>query len=516
MSEKFDVAIIGGGASGLIAAYQLALAFGKTLNFLILDKNPETQIGLGLAYKDASPALLLNVPAERMGIDPRYPKDFLVWLEKQRPEALRLASFPFVPRSYYGEYLQQRFQECSSLASFTHRQEAVESCDYRRGMWMLHTQSKARYRAKNLIIATGYGPIKGIEAFASLSRSQLLDTHECLRLDEVRGHEDLLILGTGLSAIDAWHQLHARGHLGKVHFISRNGLLPEKFVPDASSSRLGKLSGLSPRQLLSLARTLYRALPDENARAGVFIQIREQAPAIWSTWSQKERSRFLNHLDPLWKIFRHRLPPSVSQELKAALAKQNVIIHRGKITGYQTDGLNIEVSFKTGYRKDSGGNLGKIEQLLVQRIFCAQGPTISALPTLTGSHPGRCWKIGPAHFRALGETSAIKEIREQALLIANEIRASQETSAGRTLFSHHPSRQGETYGEHLRGALAVSLRIAKIAAKLATHALFPFAYQDDASNDLRDLSFVLSQRRTRLRRPPAGPAAERTGQRKAS
>src|SRR5258706_15355250 len=95
-----DVAIVGGGCSGLLVAAQLfRQGFGGSVAIV----EPRAELGRGLAYSTPFDDHLLNVPAGKMSAFPEEPEHFLNWLyAREWPGA---APGLFAPRRIYGEYL---------------------------------------------------------------------------------------------------------------------------------------------------------------------------------------------------------------------------------------------------------------------------------------------------------------------------------------------------------------------------------------------------------------------------
>ena len=95
------VAIVGGGAAGVLAAVHLRR------------RKPEAQItlidasgrpGTGAAYGTDDPTFLLNVPAQRMSAWPDDPDHFCRWLDERAVTPMQ----SFAPRLAYGRYLQEQ------------------------------------------------------------------------------------------------------------------------------------------------------------------------------------------------------------------------------------------------------------------------------------------------------------------------------------------------------------------------------------------------------------------------
>ena len=95
------VAIVGGGAAGVLAAVHLRRAIPDAQITLI---DASGRPGTGAAYGTDDPTLLLNVPAPRMSAWPDDPDHFSRWLDER---AVTPAE-SFAPRLAYGRYLQDQ------------------------------------------------------------------------------------------------------------------------------------------------------------------------------------------------------------------------------------------------------------------------------------------------------------------------------------------------------------------------------------------------------------------------
>ena len=75
MQSGFDIAIIGGGASGTLAAIQCLRRAASPLRIVLFE--PGGRPGRGVAYSTERPEHLLNVPSGRMSAFADRPDDFL-------------------------------------------------------------------------------------------------------------------------------------------------------------------------------------------------------------------------------------------------------------------------------------------------------------------------------------------------------------------------------------------------------------------------------------------------------
>jgi uncharacterized NAD(P)/FAD-binding protein YdhS len=95
--------IIGGGASGVLLAYQLLQNPDSDLRVTLVEKRSD--IGRGLAYHTGDPGHLLNVRVANMSALPDDPEHFWRWLSTHAERPLCPDPYCFVPRRIYGDYL---------------------------------------------------------------------------------------------------------------------------------------------------------------------------------------------------------------------------------------------------------------------------------------------------------------------------------------------------------------------------------------------------------------------------
>ena len=111
-----DVAIVGGGFSGLMSLVRLAQCAPKC-QCVVFERRPLA--APGVAYGACDGEHLLNVPAARMGVFADRPTGFHEWLERNTPGRYRADEF--VPRALFGRYLAE------SVSQFEARREVREA-----------------------------------------------------------------------------------------------------------------------------------------------------------------------------------------------------------------------------------------------------------------------------------------------------------------------------------------------------------------------------------------------------
>src|SRR4051794_8241148 len=104
LSLERHAIIIGGGASGVLLAYQLLQHPESDLRVTLIEKRSE--VGRGMAYHTGNSEHVLNVRAANMSALPDDPDHFWRWLSTHddgRPACPD--PYCFVPRRLYGDYI---------------------------------------------------------------------------------------------------------------------------------------------------------------------------------------------------------------------------------------------------------------------------------------------------------------------------------------------------------------------------------------------------------------------------
>ncbi|RWQ16126.1 FAD/NAD(P)-binding protein, partial [Mesorhizobium sp.] len=213
-----SIAIIGGGASGVLMAAHLLRSGNAGLEVTIVEKR--ASLGRGLAYSTDLPEHVLNVRAANMSAFADDPDHFARWL-KARSIPIDDPTTYFAPRQLYGEYLGELLTEPRQKGGPRLRivdEECVEVLQ-RGGYLDLRLSNASSIVAQQCILATGH------DRTANRGGSLLAPSKE--QQAALPGPADrVLILGTGLSMVDTCLSLLLRGHVGEIVAVSRRGLLP--------------------------------------------------------------------------------------------------------------------------------------------------------------------------------------------------------------------------------------------------------------------------------------------------
>lgn len=444
---EFSALIVGGGASGVLLAARLVR---KSPYARVVIIEPRESLGRGLAYSTQYERHLLNVPAGRMSAFAEDPEHFLRFLHAHFGD--RFTASSFVPRPIYGEYLAAIAAEAKAFsgARWQHVRANALAVDAGedRAVRVICEDGQG-YSGDALVIATGNAqPAPWIQASVDIIAGERFfasSWHEgalaCTDPDAA-----VLLLGTGLTAVDAVVGLRANGHRGTIWMVSRRGLLPHEhrffdappdFNPDATSMN----------DLLSAARALDRR---PNAWRFAMDSLRPRTNALWQALPVNEKRRFVRHAMPFWNIHRHRMAPEIAEFVTNEIETGRLRMLAGRTGRFQETpiGLRVPIALRGEDRtielevgraiNCSGpahdfrlldnpliGNL--LEQGIMRPSELGIGIDVApdgALRNAAGVDASRIFAIGPVRFGTLIETTAIPEIRTQANDLANLIASS--------------------------------------------------------------------------------------------
>jgi len=419
------VAVIGAGASGTLQALHLHRGGAEVT---LIDRGPAP--GRGVAYATRRPEHLLNVPARRMSAFSDDPGHFERWfgaLTGGGPE-------DFAPRMLYGDYLTGLLAE-AGIAPV--RGEAVDVEDGR-----IRLADGRALEADSVVLAPGnFRPATPAGIDPAALGSRWIDDPWAGDLAEGLGEGDvLLLIGTGLTAVDVALTLDATGFCGRIVALSRRGLAPRSH--GLREPMVAPSGDLTSHCVAMLRRV--RARSGEIGWLGAVHELRAVTQALWQGASLEERGRFLRHLRAWWDVHRHKVAPAVGATIEAMQAKARLAVAAGRLVSAEAGDGGAIVRFRARGRDE-------IESLRVARIVNCTGPEVDILragePLLDalvaagrirpdalrigidvdldcraigagGSPSDRLSVIGPITRGAFWESVAIPDIRVQAERVA--------------------------------------------------------------------------------------------------
>ncbi|WP_247842364.1 FAD/NAD(P)-binding protein [Pseudomonas sp. MWU12-3103b] len=331
MSQNADILIIGGGLSGTMLAVQLLRLPGQR-RILIIE--PRAELGRGEAYSAVELGHTLNGNAARMSVDPDNPDDLTQWLTAHIaaggwPESAEQnvpISELFPPRGLFGVYVQQRQAEARVVgaqhgSTVEHVRAEVVDLQTDADSVQMSLSNGQTLRGAYAVLATGMFPAaRTPQKESSGLNAAALDPWDVAAMRQLDPQSTVLIIGSGLTMVDAVVSLEQAGHRGPIEVFSRHGLLPHvrrqppvwvDFLAEDQSIR-------TPRQLLrELRRHCREAIAQGIDWQAPLDTVRAHIGRLWSQATDVQRRQFVRHVRPWWESHHHRSPP-----LSAALVER--------------------------------------------------------------------------------------------------------------------------------------------------------------------------------------------------
>jgi len=258
-----------------------------------------------------------------------------------------------------------------------------------------------------------------------------------------------LILGTGLTAVDAILTLRAAGFDGKIVAMSRHGRLP---LAQKVGTRIPWTLTVTPEDVQPTARALLAWFRREAKLAeaegvgwrSVFDAVRPFTHTLWRTLDTRERLKVLRRFS-LWNIHRHRMAPAVHAEIEALreAGRLEVIAAQCSSIERRLGGFTVRFRRKTATAGEAlrpallvncigpEYDVARIDhpllKNLLRRRLVVRSPAggIAARDSgiAEGRNEDRIFALGPLLIGELFETTAVPELRERAKHVAGLVRA---------------------------------------------------------------------------------------------
>ncbi len=433
------IAIIGGGATGALAAVHLARRLAGRAEAILLVEPSET-VGRGLAYSTTDSRHLLNVRVSNMSAFPEEPQHLHDWLRRQGGQPCP-TPFCFISRGRYGDYLSDLAQEVLASGAVRHVRDVCVDIVERRDGATLRLGSGATIEADHVVLATGNDAKPAVNGFPA---EQPWTPGS---LDGLSPEAPILVIGTGLTMVDMALSLDRRGHRGPIVAVSRRGLLPSAHRSTAPRA-IGADEipfGTDLSKLLAWLRGFSAGLAAEGVdwRSAVDA-LRPHTQRLWREMTLEQKRRFLRHARVYWDVHRHRMAPEIEQALARLMRDGRLTVIAGRILAVRRDADRLRVQIAPR------GATDRQESIFARVIDCtglADDPLKSSNPLLCalfargalrpdalgigldvaetyrivgagGARSQRIRAIGPLARAAFWECIAIPDIRVQCSEIA--------------------------------------------------------------------------------------------------
>jgi uncharacterized NAD(P)/FAD-binding protein YdhS len=452
------IAIIGGGFSGTMTAVNLARLGTHPLRVCLI--NSGHPAGRGVAYGTKRPEHLLNVAARNMSAFPDHPNHFLDWL-RTRSEYADLPDVVlrevFAPRRVYGDYLRAvALAYCAPVDTRNPvhielvEDTAVDVLNGPHGAVVALASGKT-LEAERVVLATGNQrptPLPAPDApfcHPAYFDDPWIDWDGRLTNSE----RDAILLGTGLTMVDVFLTLSEVGWRGTIRAVSRNGLLPLSHFrgieypafPPPEPERFG-LAGLVEQMERHCGR-----LRQLGANPAICVdKLRPHTQRIWQRFTEEEKRQFCARYAARWNVMRHRVAEPIHARLTEAVSSGRLRVHKGRIAALDDAGPNVRVTIAgadgerttlegglvvncTGPQAGFSAGTDRLFQSLLERgLVRADGLDMGVEVNADfeavgrdGRRSGFLYALGPLLRGSLWETTAVPELRGQAMRVAQLI-----------------------------------------------------------------------------------------------
>ncbi len=451
MSGVFDLAVIGGGAGGLLVLWHRRRLPHPPKRILWLDETG--RFGQGPAYATRWPQHLLNVPARNMGALPDAPEHFLDWLHSAAGQhAAAAQGLPtlwnvgdFVPRMLYGAYLGTFLHEVRAEAAARGILLQCETAQATRigPGYRIETAQGDAYQATHLVLAIGNQARAPWPATfpqpAWLGRMWDWAAAPPQPLPVVETRLPACILGSGLTAVDAVLQLRAQGWAGEIHLLSRHARLPAAHAM-APLAPAPLPDWPAPDARLSAYLRAFRHHQRAQAQKGtdwraMLDALRPHTTRLWEGLSATDQRRFWRRLGALWNVHRHRMAPLPAAQLEAERAEGRLRLSSMHIADVVPEGAAFRIIARdgaeqraalvvdcTGPSYDLRAEAGALAPLLASGHLALAanglGLAMDARGLACADPAARIVTLGALAVGARWECTALPELRRDAALAA--------------------------------------------------------------------------------------------------
>lgn len=319
MINNKNIAIIGGGFSGLAVAYNLLQLNSQIRIDLFDDENFQNN---GKAYQTNDLHHILNVPADKMGLPFADEEHFYKWLIKnQNPQ---IAKDNFAPRPLYRAYLQEIILELKKNPRLNFVSEKISDIKFIDGKYFLNNKQY------DFVVAACGLKVKKLSA--NFQSEKIIDNiWQFFNHNELPKSGTVLIIGTGLTTVDAVLSLKNSGFEGKIITCSGSAKLPlPHSITRTKAVRTLEITdaNLPLSQILHKLKIAGRATDDWQS---VIHGIRSITSELWQKFSLNKKRQFLRHLLSFWNIHRHRITLDNNDQIMEMIQSEKLQIIQGRL-----------------------------------------------------------------------------------------------------------------------------------------------------------------------------------------
>jgi len=399
-------------------------------------------LGQGQAYGCISGDFRLNVRADLMRLWPDQPDHFAAWAADRitDDEDARTDVGNFYRRRDFAAYMADQLASFPGIAAIPHHESNAESIVKASKGWQIALTDGTALTADRVVMATGN------PAPEWPMKSPPEDAPGLVRVpwrgdwpDRISGNTAVVIIGGGLTALDALHSLHRQAHRGRITLICPEGMLPPVQTDwhDATP-----LNWPSPLRGSGFLRFMRQSIGDPDWSRTEwqrrFESLRVNITAAWQDLPVSDQARLMRRLGWLWSLARFRAGPQTSVSAQALMDSGQLTIRRDIVTGLATTsaghhlvklggGAQIEADAVINC---SGAGRDRLMTRLIGDGVIAAHDTAPHRPRLTselalvrpdGRPYDSLYAVGPVTAHFVGDILGAASISRQAAMLADHL-----------------------------------------------------------------------------------------------
>lgn len=440
MHDISKLAIIGDGFAAAVAAIHLLRKGIAAESLTIIGMGT---LGKGNAYGCVSPFFRLNVREDLPIVFSEDPLHFARWAESNTddPEAKTSSGF-FYRRADFGRYISELITTEADFKKIQWVQSKVNELSQTKDLWKLDTSDGGVFYAEKAIIATGNSPptwpcpIK-TQIGEQASKRMIENPWTGRYLSSIGAEERIVLLGGGLTALDAIYALAAQGHRGPITVVGPRPVFPPTQARWVRQNQPNWPEKLSPAKLLRFMRQYLPPLPTTTPEwQGAWEELRPNLNTIWQQFTPHQRRIVFKRLGWAWSLYRFRASPQTIQAYEQLKEDHQIqfTVGRARQIEYAEEVITVRVNNGSSIQADriincTGIGSDVFLNKLVSAAIAAPDPLGHAIAVNTNLNVlkpdqqawNNLWMLGPATMGSLGDVIAASAISKQAEQLAFQI-----------------------------------------------------------------------------------------------
>ncbi len=442
--SMIEFLIIGSGFAGAVSAIHLIDNGVNPKNITIVGP---TKVGCGNAYECDHTEFRLNVSSEIMWINPEKKLEFTEWakLNIHDPIASHFSG-KFYKRNDFAKFVYSKLEKYLINKQLSHQKRTVMRIyKNEKDKWGIILDNKKKLFSKNIILATGNPKPK----WPCLVEKVLKNNHESLFenpwdgqwISRINKNEKILIIGSGLSALDCLSVLKHKGHKGAIVLVSRSGEFPPtqaKWERKNNPKWPGSLNEpLLPSIMINFIKNYLPNKPYSSSEwQSSWEELRLDINLNWNRISDRGKIKLKRNFYSLWSRLRYRASPQSIKAKNYFQDKGQLIVYRGyaeKIIN-EKNTLNLKLHDGRKIASDKIINCsGKGRDFLIDQIIKDKmgipdifnetlqvDKEFSVLPYEGMDNKG-LYLIGPSLVSSNGDIAAASKVSLQGISLVNSL-----------------------------------------------------------------------------------------------